>query len=170
MAGETLRLAANFTLAEALTSRSYPALQYHARDVPQKTLVNAVRFAAALQQLRDFYSIAITINSWIRSSELNDAVGGASRSRHVLGCAADFTMSRLVSATVFSHRRARETPGFFDRLAYYETTGHLHADIDPDATKRRHTSRLFIVTTGRRWEHVDTVPSSQHSPARARHA
>lgn len=150
-AGDSLLLAPNFTLAEALTSRSFPDLQYAPQRVPQRTLVNAVRLAAALQVFRGFYGNPIVVNSWIRSPELNAAVGGASKSRHMFGVAVDFTVSRVVSSNVFAAVKSRRAPMPFDRLAFYETTGHLHADLSPDPTIKPAGS-LYIVTSGKRWE------------------
>jgi Peptidase M15 len=95
----------------------------------------AIRVAKAMEEVRDrLGGRPITINSWYRDPNTNKRVGGASRSRHLVGDAVDFVVdgihpydvyerlnkwwgSRggLASATVFTHI---DTRGYYARWSY----------------------------------------------------
>lgn len=60
---------------------------------------NIIRVAQALEEVRSrLGNRPISITSWYRPPAINRAVGGASRSRHILGDAVDFVHSTLSPA------------------------------------------------------------------------
>lgn len=94
-----------------------------------------IRVVKALEDIRHLYGgRPITVNSWYRPPSVNAAVGGASRSRHLVGDAVDFVIAGyhpydvfdrldrwwgskggLASATVFTHI---DTRGYRARWSY----------------------------------------------------
>lgn len=76
-----MKLTTNFSLSE-FNKRNY--------NVPTDVLRNLIELAKNLQVLRDEVNKPIKITSGYRPAELNAKVGGASKSRHITGQAADF--------------------------------------------------------------------------------
>ena len=75
-----MKLTTNFNLSE-FNKRNY--------NVPTDVLRNLIELAKNLQVLRDEVKKPIKITSGYRPAELNAKVGGASKSRHITGEAAD---------------------------------------------------------------------------------
>jgi len=76
-----MKLTNNFSLSE-----------FDCKDgskMPPEVFNNILLLVKELQTLRDFIGKPITINSGYRSPEYNKKIGGASRSQHLLGKAAD---------------------------------------------------------------------------------
>lgn len=76
-----MKLTTNFSLNE-FNKRNY--------NVPTDVLRNLIDLAKNLQVLRDEVKKPIKITSGYRPAELNAKVGGATKSRHITGQAADF--------------------------------------------------------------------------------
>ena len=76
-----MKLTTNFSLNE-FNKRNY--------NVPTDVLRNLLELAKNLQVLRDVVKKPINITSGYRPAELNAKVGGATKSRHITGEAADF--------------------------------------------------------------------------------
>ena len=76
-----MKLTTNFSLNE-FNKRNY--------NVPTDVLRNLLELAKNLQVLRDVVKKPIKITSGYRPAELNSKVGGATKSRHITGEAADF--------------------------------------------------------------------------------
>ncbi len=79
----TKKLSANFTLEE-FTRGNTPTTEQ---------LANLRKLATNLQVLRDTLGAPIVITSGLRSAEQNRAAGGAPRSRHLTGEAADIRVN-----------------------------------------------------------------------------
>lgn len=97
MAGSPERLSAHFTLAEMIesgTARRDPEL-WRRQCTPPAEVENALRRLATntLQPLRDLFGWPILVNSGYRCTELNRRIGGASRSQHCRGEAADIRLA-----------------------------------------------------------------------------
>lgn len=56
-----------------------------------------------LQTIRDHFGVPVTIHSGHRCPAYNRRVGGASRSQHMKGTAADFTVQDVTNNTVQSY-------------------------------------------------------------------
>lgn len=76
-----MKLTTNFSLNE-FNKRNF--------TVPTDVLRNLIELAKNLQVLRDEVKKPIKITSGYRPAELNAKVGGATKSRHITGEAADF--------------------------------------------------------------------------------
>jgi uncharacterized protein YcbK (DUF882 family) len=82
----------------------------------------------ALQELRDLAAAAVRITSGYRCPEHNRAVGGAKRSQHLLGNAADIVIDgRSVAET---YELAEQVPAFRNGgIGVYPEQGFVHVDV-----------------------------------------
>jgi uncharacterized protein YcbK (DUF882 family) len=87
-----MNLTRNFTLKEFASKDGAPT--------PLPVVHKLQQLAINLQALRDEIGKPIRINSGYRSPAHNRAVGGASRSRHVIGDAADIVVVGMPPAEV----------------------------------------------------------------------
>ena len=83
-----MRLSKNFTLQEF--TKSQTALRQGIDNTPSPEHLDAAKllFETVVQPVRDKFGVT-TINSGYRGPELNEAVGGSSRSQHCKGEAVD---------------------------------------------------------------------------------
>lgn len=86
------------------------------------------RLVDALQELRDLAAAALRITSGYRCPEHNCAVGGAKRSQHLLGNAADIVINgRSVEET---YELAEQVPAFRNGgIGVYPEQGFVHVDV-----------------------------------------
>lgn len=97
---------------------------------PPEVIENLYLLAMALEEVRARLGQPIVISSGYRSPALNEAVGGAANSAHVLGFAADLTCPGF--GRPLSICRAIATlPGFRYDQVIHEFRGWCHLSIDP---------------------------------------
>ena len=72
----------------------------HGIEPPEKYRDNIINLAKELQKLRDVLRRPIRITSGYRTPAHNKAIGGARRSQHMYGKAADIKVSRMHSKKV----------------------------------------------------------------------
>jgi Peptidase M15 len=109
----------NFTWAEATHGGT--------RMPPNQATVDAmVRIATLAQQARDRLGRPFRITSWYRPPDINRRVGGASRSRHMVGDAIDFYCDGLTGNQLY---RALDPwwPGGLGRYKRFPNLGHIDA-------------------------------------------
>lgn len=82
-----MKLTKNFNLSEFKCNDG--------SETPEEIIVNLKSLADQLQILRDFIGKPITINSGYRSPKYNKKIGGATRSQHILGKAADIRVNGI---------------------------------------------------------------------------
>lgn len=80
-------LTEHFTWAEAVHT-SHRGIDNVIKD--QAVWENIARTAVKLEKVRACLNVPIVVSSWYRCSALNDAVGGAKNSDHLIGAAVDF--------------------------------------------------------------------------------
>lgn len=96
MKENTINLTEHFTLKEMIASAKHPEI----KNVPnEKQIENLKRVCSWLEDLRKVYNTVypsadgkeqpILINSGFRAPALNYVIGGATKSNHLQGCAAD---------------------------------------------------------------------------------
>lgn len=112
----------NFSWAEAT--------QGGTRMPPNQSTVDAiVRMADLAQQARDRIGRAFSVTSWYRPPEINDRVGGASRSRHIIGDAIDFYCDGLTGNQLY-WALDPWWPGGLGRFRRYPYLCHIDARGD----------------------------------------
>lgn len=82
-----------------------------------------------LDYARLLAGVPFTITSGFRTPEENAAAGGSPNSAHLRGLAVDLRAKD--STTRFKIIKGLLLAGF-DRIVVYASTGHVHADIDPN--------------------------------------
>ena len=94
-----MRLSQNFTLAEF--TKSQTASRMDIDNTPQGEHLDAAKelFENVVQPVRDTFGVTV-INSGYRSPDLNEAVGGSSRSQHCKGQAVDIECPGTPNAEV----------------------------------------------------------------------
>jgi hypothetical protein len=97
------------------------------RMPPDQATVDAmVRIATLAQRARDRIGRPMMITSWYRPPEVNRAVGGASRSRHLVGDAIDFVVSGLSGNEIY-WTLDPWWPGGLGRYKNFPNLGHIDA-------------------------------------------
>ena len=86
------------------------------------------RLVDALQELRDLAAVPVRITSGYRCPEHNESVGGAKRSQHLLGNAADIVIKGLSVADMYE--LAAQVPAFRNGgIGVYPEQGFVHVDV-----------------------------------------
>ncbi len=84
------------------------------------------KLVAGLDRLRDVIGVAMVVTNGVRCVEHNKAVGGAAKSQHLTGMAADILIPRGFTAQTFADSAARIIPDFADGgIGLYNTFVHL---------------------------------------------
>lgn len=92
----------------------------------QATVDSMVRIARLAQQARDRLGRPFRVTSWYRPPEINERVGGASRSRHMVGDAIDFYCDGLTGNQVYWALHPW-WPGGLGRYKRYPMLVHIDA-------------------------------------------
>ena len=171
MAGSPERLSSHFTLAEMIesgTARRDPEL-WRRQCAPPAEVENAMRRLAAntLQPLRDLFNWPILVNSGYRCMELNRRIGGAYRSQHCRGEAADirlaagWTIDRTQDELALQ-RVSEDTRGRVEALTpngwLFAVAAELMEQLDVDQVIHEHGDRFGAPA----WVHIS------HGPRRRR--
>jgi len=69
-------------------------------DISLMVFKNILRLANKMQVIRDHFGKSISVNSGYRSPGYNSSINGASKSKHKLGQACDFTVKGLTPREV----------------------------------------------------------------------
>lgn len=85
-----MNLSPHFTLEEATISQEASRRGIDNLSPSSEVIEVARKTAFELEIVRSTLNTPIHINSWIRSLNLNRAIGSKDSSQHVLGCAVDF--------------------------------------------------------------------------------
>lgn len=91
-----MNLSPHFTLEE-LTFTTHREFD---NTPPAFALNNLQRLAEFLEQVRNLLGKPMIVDSGYRSPEVNHAVGSASNSQHIKGCACDFRVQDMTPAEV----------------------------------------------------------------------
>lgn len=95
-----MRLSPNFTLAELTASQAAARLGLPNDPTPQVTAELRRLCELVLQPLRDELGVPIVVSSGYRSPLVNQAVGGAAASDHMVGRAADIIVPGMTVVQV----------------------------------------------------------------------
>jgi len=119
------RLTANFRLGEFLKNSGFPA----GYQVPDDIFENITNLAHQLETIRAAINAPIIINSGLRSTEKNSAVGGAKQSRHLTGEAADIRANGYTPAELRNIIKDLMTSGKIIEGGLKAYANHVHYDI-----------------------------------------
>ncbi|MEO1404359.1 MAG: D-Ala-D-Ala carboxypeptidase family metallohydrolase [Cyanobacteria bacterium J06635_1] len=116
--GEPIIEGGHFSWAEATKNGQ--------RIPADETVVNnIIKIAKVMEEVREFLGEKpITVNSWYRDPATNRRVGGASRSRHLVGDAVDFTVQGISPPEV----NRRLEPWWGDRGGIASASSFTHID------------------------------------------
>ena len=131
-----MEITKNFTLTELTTTST------GITNEPNRQQVGAlIRLCGkVLQPARNMYGEAIYVNSGFRSYAVNRAVGGARKSQHTLGEAADITMhSRERNKKLFELIRNNLS---FDQLIDERNYSWIHVSYRSSEMNRKQVLRL----------------------------
>lgn len=111
--GKAVKLSKNFNSTE---------FDCHGRGCCSETYIDD-ELIERLQQIRDHFGEAVTITSGYRCSKHNSSVGGASRSRHVQGMAADIVVNNISPSEVarYAESIGVKSIGLYDTFVHVDT-------------------------------------------------
>ena len=134
-----MRLSKNFTMAEF--TKSQTAERRGIDNTPEGEHLEAAKelFENVVQAVRDHFGPTV-INSGYRSPELNEAVGGSSRSQHCKGEAADIEVPGTPNAEVAEW--IRDNLDFDQLILEFYTpgipdSGWVHVSYKADGSNRK---------------------------------
>ena len=85
----------------------------------------SLELVEVLQDVREHFDAPVRVTSACRCEDHNYKVGGAKRSKHLLGIAADIVVSRVVAPEVFSYLDKK----YGDRYGLGEYKKFTHVDV-----------------------------------------
>jgi len=128
-----MRITPHFTLEE-MTASQVAAREGLDNTPSAEAVGNLLLLCQALEQVRGLFGQPVLISSGYRCAALNARVGGASRSQHVSGLAADFTVRGLSPREVA--RRISESDVVFDQLIL-EFDNWVHLSVTTSTPRRQ---------------------------------
>lgn len=141
-----MRITRYFSAGELLCSRSHPELAAKPIELPPEHLVNLCRLThEVLMPIRNRFG-PVVVTSGYRNHRLNEAVNGSADSRHLTGCAVDFTTANFAPEAVWASIQEGDPKASWDRLAWYPDGGRFHADIDEHGGDPR--GLLYVAESG----------------------
>ncbi|WP_308589442.1 D-Ala-D-Ala carboxypeptidase family metallohydrolase [uncultured Oscillibacter sp.] len=109
-----------------------------------------------LQKIRDHFGRAVTVNSAYRTAAYNTKVGGAKRSQHLLGTAADITLAGVAPLEVAQYAEFLQPKA--GGIGVYRTFTH----VDVRAARSRWDSRSGKETVVSGWPgYTEAVPPTE---------
>lgn len=104
-------------------SKNFYLHEFQCKDGSQLVMLDEA-LLQKLQELRDKIGLPIRINSAYRTPEHNKAIGGSPKSQHMLGKAADISVSGISAESLAI---MCETMGF-GGIGIYKSKGFVHVD------------------------------------------
>ena len=127
------RLTKHFQLSEFIVSDRHPELAARIEQTPQR-IANLTRLCClVLEPLRLNFGAAVRINSGLRSSALNEAIGGSPTTQHVYGEAADIVVEGVPAEQVYTYLRIAAldttTKDAICQLFWYKKSNFCHVSV-----------------------------------------
>ena len=142
-----MQLTTNFSLHEL--TKSETALRMGLDNTPGPVETEYLKLLAenVLQPIRDHFQKGVKVNSGFRSSETNQATGGAKSSDHVKGQAADIEIPGVANADL--------AQWIMDNLDYTQLilefytpgipdSGWVHVSYDPENLKKQELTAMKV--------------------------
>lgn len=102
-------------------TKNFKVREFACKDGSDVVFV-ADELANVLQQIRDHFGKAITINSGYRTPTYNKKIGGATYSQHMYGTAADIVVSGVKPSEVYAYANSILKAG---GVGKYDTFTHV---------------------------------------------
>lgn len=102
-------------------SKNFKVKEFRCKDNSDKILIDVNFVKNTLQTIRDYFGVAVTINSAYRTQEYNKKVGGALNSYHMKGQAFDIVVSGHAPQEVAQYAQKIDIPG----IIQYNTFVHV---------------------------------------------
>lgn len=131
------QLTKNFSLHEMLTSQAAARFGFDEQFNPPKKVVRNLELLCAniLQPLRDAIKTPVHVNSGYRCLRVNSFIGGASKSQHLSGHAAD--IEDFKNENEFLMRKILELKLPFDQIINEFSFQWIHVSFDPKRNRRQ---------------------------------
>jgi uncharacterized protein YcbK (DUF882 family) len=115
-------------------TKNFSKVEFDSKDgaeMPEEVLENVKELAKNLQVIRDAIGQSIHINSGYRSPAHNKKVGGASRSQHLLGKAADLKvynmkpeiLHKIILGLINEGKISEGGVGLYNSFVHYDCRG-----------------------------------------------
>lgn len=111
-------------------SKNFSLHEFECRDGSHLVMIDE-QLIEKLQQLRDKIGKPITVNSGYRTPEHNAKIGGAPKSQHMLGKAADISVWGMSAKDLAA---VAETIGF-GGIGIYHSKHFVHVDVRETRTR-----------------------------------
>ena len=130
-------LTKNFSLHEMLTSQAAARFGFDEQFDPPKQVVRNLELLCAntLQPLRDAIKASVHVNSGYRCLRVNSFIGGASKSQHLTGHAAD--IEDFKNGNEFLMRKILELKLPFDQIINEFNFQWVHVSFDPKRNRKQ---------------------------------
>lgn len=127
----------SFTLTEFLESQTATRMGFDEQFNPPQIVINNIELLCVniLQPLRDAIKAPIKISSGYRCPRLNTSIGGASKSQHVTGHAADIICYKTGNAELFHRIVELDLP--FDQIIDEFNFAWVHVSYDPSRSRKQ---------------------------------
>ncbi|MGL4999112.1 MAG: D-Ala-D-Ala carboxypeptidase family metallohydrolase [Cetobacterium sp.] len=112
-----------FTKKETTVSSKADSLGIKNECTSKEYSENVVYTAARMDTMRLFLDAPLTVNSWFRSLEVNNAVNGSKTSNHMKGLAVDVTSKKYKPEELAM--KIRNSNLSYDQLIIYPTFVHF---------------------------------------------
>ena len=131
------QLTKNFWLNEMLVSQTAARFGFNEQFEPSENIVKRLESLAVniLQPLRDAIKTPVHVNSGFRCERVNTSIGGATKSQHLSGQAAD--IEDFKNGNEFLLRKIVEMKLPFDQLINEFNYQWVHVSFDPKRNRRQ---------------------------------
>ena len=124
-------------------SKNFKVKEFACNDGSDEILISD-ELVAILQQIRDHFGKAITINSAYRTKTYNTKIGGATNSQHTKGTAADIVVSGITPKQVTQYVEYLQPSS--GGIGLYNS--FTHVDVRTNRSRWDNTSGKEVVVSG----------------------
>lgn len=124
-------------------SANFKVSEFRCNDGSDKVLISD-ELVTLIQKIRNHFSRAVTINSAYRTESYNKKIGGATRSQHILGTAADITISGVAPLAVAQYAEFLQPQS--GGIGVYTT--FTHVDVRSSRSRWDNRSGKEVVVSG----------------------